>query len=195
MRALIMASASLETVMAPCSTCSANSLTRSRVRSRLRRVCSTIRSHITGSAFSTVCPAGAPVSPCRGSLMGPTFLRLRGLCRFGGVRHQSLQLVCIAGRFQEQLVELVVSLQTALEIRQFLPQLQKFPHRHHLPRDFIGLKILQALEMEIDLQLSGLRVVSKLVVHGKGKVGLHACQDAVEIIGVDLDEGPGCEWS
>src|ERR1051325_1559041 len=110
MRALIIASASLETVMAPSSTCETNSFTRFRPRSladgsRAIRPSSTIRSRRLPSNVCSVATAAPPFfdSGMRLLLLGIDF------------RLQFVQRLGITDRLAEHLFQLVVALQTAAQ--------------------------------------------------------------------------------
>src|ERR1039458_8464837 len=107
MRALIIISASLATVMEPSRTCETNSLTRFRPRSRAwtsapKRPCSTIWS---SSPFSLVCTVAAAADCCAGSGLAIGFVLLGS--------HLLLQLVQffrVTHGFQQQFFQLIVTL-------------------------------------------------------------------------------------
>src|SRR5437867_7240945 len=145
MRALIMASASLETVMVPSNTCETNSLTRFLPRSlaagsRAMRPSSTIWSSRLRSAVSP--PDGAAADCC--------FSAIGFLLTALDFRLQLCQLVRIGHGVTQQLLQLVVALHAAAQVGKPLPQIQQLLQRFHLTRHLIGRKVIQVLEAQID---------------------------------------------
>src|SRR5579864_8289 len=185
MRALIIDSVSRETVISPCSTWLTNSFIRLLPRSRAagslpKRPCSTIwSSRPPPTCCSTVCVAAADFSFSGiGLSLGLHFFL------------QLAQLVGVVDRILQQFLELVVALQAAAQVRKLRPQLQQFPQRPYLAGYLLRLEILQALEVQVHLQLPAVGVVAQLVLHRKRNVGLHSSQHAIKVVRVDLDKFP-----
>src|ERR1700694_3856018 len=149
MRALIIISASLATVMEPSRTWATNSFTRFLPRSRAvvsapNRPCSTIWS---SSPFSWVVRTSASAGCAVARLaIGPSFF----------VSHLALQLVELLGvadRVEQQFFQLVVARKRPPQVRQPGAQSQQFLERLYLLGDVPGLKVFHLLEVQIDLQL------------------------------------------
>src|SRR5262245_23797867 len=110
MRAVIMISASLDTVIAPSSTWATNSFTRSLPRSRAAGSRASLPSSTIWSSrlTSRVCSAGcAAVASFSTLLMGPLLAQFTLEAR---------QFVLIGDRLAEQLFQLVVALHAAAQI-------------------------------------------------------------------------------
>src|SRR5580658_5369897 len=149
MRALIIISASLATVMEPSRTWATNSFTRSFPRSRAvvsapNRPCSTIWSSNPFSGIVTTAAsdgwAGAR------SAIGLSFF----------CSHFTFQLVELlggAGRVKQQFFELVVALKRAPQVREPGAQGKQLFERLYLLGYIPRLKILHRLEMQIHFQL------------------------------------------
>jgi len=69
-------------------------------------------------------------------------------------------------------------------------QFQQLAQRLHLPRHLLGFEVLQALEVQIDLDLARIRIFGDLVLHRIRQVGFHAFQDAIEVVRIHFDEFP-----
>src|ERR1700690_1574486 len=138
MRALIIISASLATVMEPSRTCATNSLTRFRPRSRAcasapKRPCSTIWS---SRPFSLVCTVAAAADCCAGSGLAIGFVLLGSHLLL-----QLVQLLSIGHRFEQQLFQLVIALEGAAQVGKPGTQLQEILERLYLLGDIAGLEI------------------------------------------------------
>src|SRR5579862_8562073 len=162
MRALIIISASRAMVMDPSRTWATNSFTRFLPRSLAagsapKRPSSTIWSR---SPFSRTCsPVPTdPGAPC-GSAIG-TFPLSHFLL-------QLVQLFGVANGFQQRLLQFVISLQAAAQIGQPRAQVQQFLERFHLARHIFRVEIVHGLEMQIDLEVGGIRLLTELVLHGE----------------------------
>lgn len=92
--------------------------------------------------------------------------------------------------FKQNLIQLVVRLQGSLQVAQTSSQVQQFPERLDLFRHILRCKVVYALEIKIDFELSHIGILAQLVVHGERHVRLHALKNAVEIVERDLDESP-----
>src|SRR5271157_145736 len=180
-----MASASLDTVMAPSSTCATNSFTRFLPRSlaagsRARRPSSTIWSSNPRSTVCSAADAGAS---------GLAWLLIAALLH-AHLRPQFGQLVLVGNGLAQQFLELVVALHVAAQVAQAVAQFQQFAQRSHLAGDVLGREIVHALEIQIDLEVSGVRILTQFVLDGVSQVRLHVRQNAVEVVRVDLHEFP-----
>src|SRR5664279_708669 len=118
MRAVIMISASLDTVIAPSSTWLTNSFTRSLPRSRAAgsrasRPSSTI---LSSRLVSNVCSTGCAVASFLPLLIGPLLAQLALEAR---------QFVLVRHGFAEQLFQLVVALHAAAQIGKPVAQFQQ----------------------------------------------------------------------
>src|ERR1039458_2075584 len=183
MRALIMASASLETVMVPSSTCATNSLTRFLPRSRpagslAMRPSSTIWSN---RLCSTVSSAAGWLSPA----FCASLMRSLRNAEFGA---QFRHLVLVGDGLAQRFFQFVVALHAAAQVRETVSQLQQFPQRFDLASDILRSEIVQALEVQVDLQAARVGIFAQFVVHGKRQVRFHTFQHRIEVVRVDFDE-------
>src|SRR5574340_1691159 len=169
MRELIIASASLDTVMAPSSTWATNSLTRFLPRSlaagsRAMRPSSTIWASRLAARTSSAA-LGAAACRCW-SLIGAPLVQAE-------FRAQLIQLARIAHGFAQEFLQLVVALQAAAQVAQALAQVQQFLQGFHLACDLVRREIVHALESQVDFQVAGVRVFAQFVFHGERKVRFH----------------------
>src|SRR5258708_5635739 len=144
MRALIMLSASLLTVMEPSSTCVTNSFTRSLPRSLAvaslpMRPCSTIWSSSPSSLVSVVV---WPIAAFCGSLMGTSL----GHADFA---FELFALLGIADGIEQQLLQLVIALQAAAKIGKPGAEFEQLAQGFHLAGDVFGFEIVHGLEVEV----------------------------------------------
>src|SRR5690606_17794272 len=100
-----------------------------------------------------------------------------------------LREILLAGQGRLQnLLELLVPLETAAQIRQLLSQLEKLTQRLHLLCDPLRREVVEPLKAQIDRELASVGVLGKQIVNGEGEVGTHALQHVVEIVRRYLDE-------
>src|SRR5208283_4094739 len=106
--------------------------------------------------------AGAAEAAFLASLGIATFLFARGLCALGlgDLALELFQLGRIAESGLQQVVQLVVALQTAAQVRQLGAQIQQVVQRFDLLGYLGRLEILQAAEFQIDAQLSSVGIVT-----------------------------------
>src|SRR5580698_6548839 len=129
MRALIMASASFDTVMAPSRTCVTNSFTRFLPRSldagsrAMRPSCTVWSRRLTSSVVSAPCDAAAAF--CKSLMAGLLGFHL-GL--------QLGQLVLVGNGFAEHLFEFVITLHRAAKVGKAIAQLEQLAQRANLAR-------------------------------------------------------------
>src|SRR5690606_12312330 len=88
----------------------------------------------------------------------------------------------------KDLVELVVPLEAATQIGELPTQVEELAQRLHVLGYALGSEVVQALETQIDADLSSIGFVGEKVVDGEGEVGLHALEYCVEVVGCDFDE-------
>jgi len=67
-----------------------------------------------------------------------------------------IRFLGVANGFHQKVVQLVVALQSAAEISELLAQIEKFAQRLDVLCDISRVKIIQALEIEIDFDLSSI---------------------------------------
>src|SRR5450759_550444 len=124
-RAVIITSASLDTVIAPSSTCVTNSFTRSLPLSRAEGSRASLPSSTIWSSrlCSTVCSTGCAEAAfwtsLIGSLLGPQLAL------------EARQLILIGHRLAQHLFQFVVTLHAAAQIRKPVPQFQQLAQRLH----------------------------------------------------------------
>ena len=142
------------------------------------------RSGRAGSTSSVVCPAACARSFLRFSHWTLPFV-------FGlNSPFNLFELVGVAHRVVQQLVQFVVALQAAAQIGQLGAQVEQFLQRLDLLRHLFGLEVVQALEVQVHLELARIGVIAELVFDREGQVRLHALQHAVEVVGIDFDKLP-----
>src|SRR6266446_8711682 len=184
-RALSMASVSRAIVIVPAKTSDTNCLIMSRPRARAsppNRPLSTIWS---SRLSSVVCAACFPCSALGSAILASLRLHV-GL----ELRLELVALPVVAQRALQDLIELLVALQLAAQVRELIPQLQQLLERLHLLRHPVGRKVPHALEREVEPDLAGIGVVRELVVHRQVQVRLHAREHVVEIVQRYVDELP-----
>src|ERR1051326_854452 len=174
MRALIMASVSRAIVIVPASTSLTNCLIRSLPRSLpdssfAKRPSSTMLSSRLVCVVVVVACCG---TACCGSAIGPSLYL--GL--------QLAHLVFVLESLHEDLVELVVALEAAAQIREFRAQIEQFLQGLDLAGHVGRLEIIHALEVQVDADLTGIRVLAQFVFDGVGEMRFHARQDIIKII-------------
>src|SRR5690606_10433887 len=106
----------------------------------------------------------------------------------GDLRLQLVEFRLARERRLEDLLQLVVPLQAATQVRELATQVQELPEWLHLLRYTLGREVVEALETEVDADLAGIGFFGEKVVDGEGEVGLHAFQHGVEVVGGDFDE-------
>src|SRR5687767_13154701 len=185
MRALIIISASLATVIEPSSTCATNSFTRFLPRSLAdgsgaMRPSSTI---VSSKLRSVTCSAACAAACCFESAIGAS---LRGSAAH--LTLQFLELFRAAHRIQQRLFQLVVALQAAAQIREPGAQIEQLAERLHLPRHVLRLEIVHALELQIDFQIWRVWIFAQLVLDIEAQMRLHAFEHRIEIIRGDFHE-------
>src|SRR3984957_17045430 len=161
MRALIIISASLATVMEPSSTWATNSFTRFLPRSFAlasapKRSDSTIWSSRPPCFFSTVV-----VLACfsfNASAIGPSSFWLH-------LRLQLVEFFRIADSIQKYFLQLVIALQRAAQVGQPRAQVEQFLEWLHLLGHVSRLKVIHFLEFQIHLELGAVGIVAQLVLH------------------------------
>src|SRR5205085_12145712 len=96
------------------------------------------------------------------------------------------QQLLILDHLLQQIFEFVVSNQTASQIPQAVAQLEQLAKRRDLLSNPGGLKIIHALEAQLDVQL---RVVfTQAVRHFESEARADFFQDVIEIVPIDGDE-------
>src|SRR5262249_43632808 len=157
MRALIIASVSDAIVTVPLSTSLTKFLTRSLPRSfaaasRPKRPSSTI---LSSRPSSTLLASSAPGTDCA-SAIAASQLRLELLHR-----------VLIFERALENLLELVVPLQIAAQIRKLGAEIEQLLERPNLLGHGIRRKVVEALERHVDADLPGIGIVALQLVRDR----------------------------
>src|SRR5580700_5142702 len=126
----------------------------------------------------------------RGALApkSPLLYDLIQQARFGGLSFRGLcgRLLRIADSFHQEVVQLVVSLQSAAEISELLAQVEKFAQGLDVLCDIAWVKIIQTLEINIHFDLSGVGLVTELIVNFQRQMRLETFQHAVEVVGSNL---------
>ena len=174
--------------MVPSSTWATNSLTRFLPRSRAAgslRQAAFLDDLVEQARSPTVCSAAGAAAA--GFLWVSSFGPPSGFADLG---LQLVQLLGVADGVEQQLFQLVVALQAAAQVGELGAQIQQLPQRLDLPGHLLRLEIVQALEVQIDLQLAGVGIVAQLVLHREGEVRLHALQNGVEVVRIHLHELP-----
>src|SRR5579863_1378666 len=158
MRALIIISASLATVMEPSRTWATNSFTRFLPRSLALASCpnrpdSTIWSSNPTCSFSIVVVEAACFLA---SAIGPSSFGLN-------LALQLVELLGVANCIQQHFLQLVVALQLSAQIRQPGSKIKQFLERLDLLGYVAWLEVIHLLELQIDLELRRIRIVTQLV--------------------------------
>ena len=186
MRALIIVSASLETVMAPSSTWRDEFLHQvlaafpgGGIARHAAFLDYLVEQTALDDGFSGgLRPPRRPVADH--SLEPPIPISLRSLA--------SLSLSVTDSR--SSFLQLVVALHAPAQVRQPVAQFQQFPQRPHLAGHVLRREIVHALEIQVDLQLRSVGIFAELVFHRVGQVRLHVRQHGIEIVRVYLNEFP-----
>ena len=103
---------------------------------------------------------------------------------------QLVQLFRVADGVEQQFFQLVVALQAAAQIRETRAQVQQFLERLDLAGHVLGLEVVHALEIQVDLEIGRIGIVAELVFDRERQMRLHALEDGIEVVGIDLDEFP-----
>ncbi len=192
MRELIIASASRETVTSPFSTWATNSFTRSRPRCCDEGSCAEPALLDNLIQQARLDGGGAKTRILRvAAHFDSLLLRPCLLSAVFGSAHfcaQFVELLGIGNGIHQHLVQLLVGLQRAAQIAQLAAQFQQFTQWPDLPRHLLRLKIFQAAEVQVDLQIAGIRVFAQLVFNTEGEVRTHALQHTIKVIRIDVDK-------
>src|SRR5260370_39627402 len=185
MRALMVASASRERVISPATTWAINCLTM--VFPRSRTLCSRpslpssiiLANKLPWAAFAGAVSAAAAVlsaSLIVSSLVLAYFLL------------QAVEFLGIPSGVHQQLIQLVVALQRTTQVAQLGPEIEQFLQRFDLLGNLRWIEVVQALEIQVNLELTGIGVFAEFIVNSKGQVRLETLQYAVKVIRRDFHE-------
>src|SRR5215472_4526094 len=183
----MVASASRERVISPATTWAINSLTISFPRSRtLGSRPSLPSSTILSSKLPSAALAGAGCAAAAvlsDSVIGSSLILVLSLTYFF---LQAVQILCTPGGFHQQLVQLVVALQSTPQIAQLGPQIEQFLERFYLLSNLRWIKVVQALKIQVNFELAGIGVFAEFIVNSKGQVRFETLQYTVKVIRRDF---------
>src|SRR6266850_713326 len=132
----------------------------------------------------TACVSGCACGACFGSVDILFLLLFRSAdAGFGAGLTQQL---LILDHLLQQVFEFVVSNETASQVRQAVAQLEQLAKRSDLLSDPCRLKIIHALEAQLDVQLGV--VFTQAVRHFESEPRTDLLHDVVDIVSVDGDE-------
>ncbi len=82
------------------------------------------------------------------------------------------------------------SSKAAAQVAQLGAQIEQLLERLHLARHVLRLEVVQALEMQVDLQLWSVGFFAQLVLDREREVRFHPFEDAIEVVRVHLHKLP-----
>src|SRR6516225_8334053 len=143
----MVASASRERVISPATTWAINSLTISFPRSRtLGSRPSLPSSTILSSKLPSAALAGAGCAAA--AVLSDSVIGSSLVLSLTYFFLQAVQILCTPGGFHQQLVQLVVALQSTPQIAQLGPQIEQFLERFYLLSNLRWIKVVQALKIQ-----------------------------------------------